>query len=221
MILRWKADNLFKRPTASLFYRFLNSLTDVPLPNDVGDFRLVDRKVCECLNGLGERHRCVRGLARWLGFRQDIVDYVREPRWAGTMKHPVKKMLSFAVDAITSFSNRPLRVASYLGALISLAGFVYLLVMLLRKLFGFGMVEGRASLMSITVGFCGLIILVLGLPGEYLGRVFDEVKGRPLYVISRTLDGSRAGERGRKASARGDRKVKRLLRTKLTTSPRP
>ena len=217
MIRRWKggaevvygrrvrrnAENLFKRLTASLFYRFLNALTDVPLPNDVGDFRLVDRKVADCLNGLGERHRYVRGLVRWLGFREQVVDYVRDARWAGTTKYPVKKMVAFAVDAITSFSNRPLRVASYLGAFIALGGFVYLLVTLLRKLFGIGMVEGWASLMSVLVGFSGLIILFLGLLGEYLGRIFDEVKGRPLYVVSRTLDGSRAARRVRKPSARG------------------
>ena len=201
--VRRNAENLFKRLTASLFYRFLNALTDVPLPNDVGDFRLVDRKVADCLNGLGERHRYVRGLVRWLGFREEIVDYVREARWAGATKYPLKKMVSFAVDAITSFSNRPLRVASWLGAFAALGGFVYLLVILLRKLLGFGMVEGWASLVSLTVGFNGLIILFLGLLGEYLGRIFDEVKGRPLYVVSRTLDGSRAARRRGASSARG------------------
>ncbi|OHD73868.1 MAG: glycosyltransferase [Spirochaetes bacterium RBG_13_68_11] len=216
MILRWKggaevvygrrirrnAENPFKRFTASLFYRFLNMLTDVPLPKDIGDFRLIDRKVCDCLNGLGEKHRYVRGLVGWLGFQKAVVDYVREPRWAGTTKYPMKKMVSFAVDAITSFSNRPLRVAGYLGALISLGGFLYLFVILVRKMLGVGMVEGWTSLMSLIVGFSGLIILFLGLLGEYLGRIFDEVKGRPLYVISRTLGGSAGDQQGRKTHAR-------------------
>jgi dolichol-phosphate mannosyltransferase len=201
--IRRKAESLCKRLTASLFYRFLNLLTEVPLPNDVGDFRLVDRKVCDCLNGLGERHRYVRGLVRWLGFREDTVEYVREPRWAGTTKYPLRRMVSFAADAITSFSNRPLRVAGYLGALISIGGFLYLGVQIVRKVLGVAMVEGWASLASLVVGFSGLIILFLGLQGEYLGRVFDEVKGRPLYVVSRMLGGPRGGGRRRKASARG------------------
>jgi glycosyltransferase involved in cell wall biosynthesis len=195
--IRRRSERLFKRLSASLFYRLINLLTDVRLPTDVGDFRLVDRKVCDCLNRLEERHRYVRGLVRWLGFREDVVDYVRDPRLAGSTKYPLAKMVSFAVDAITSFSNRPLRAASWLGALIALGGFLYLAVTLVRKLFGAGMVEGWASLMSVLVGFCGLIILFLGLLGEYLGRVFDEVKGRPLYVVSRTLGGSGA-RRGRR-----------------------
>jgi dolichol-phosphate mannosyltransferase len=203
MIARWRGgaevvygrrvrrtkETIFKRLTASLFYRILNTLTEIPLPNDVGDFRLIDRKVCDCLNDLGERHRYVRGLVRWLGFREEMVDFVREPRFAGVTKYPLRKMVSFALDAVTSFSYRPLRVASYLGIFISLGGFLYLIIILFRRLFGVGIVEGWTSLMSVTVGFSGLIILFLGLLGEYLGRIYDEVKGRPLYVISRTLTG--------------------------------
>jgi glycosyltransferase involved in cell wall biosynthesis len=201
--VRRKAENPFKRLTARAFYRLLNVLTDVRFPNDVGDFKLIDRKVCDCLNGLGERHRYVRGLVRWLGFREEMVDYVREPRLAGTTKYPLRRMVSFAVDAITSFSNRPLRIASWLGALISLGGFLYLAVIIIRKLLGAGMVEGWASLMSVTVGFSGLVILFLGLVGEYLGRIYDEVKGRPLYIVSRTLKGRSSRQPRRTASGPG------------------
>jgi dolichol-phosphate mannosyltransferase len=154
-----------------------------------------------------ERHRYLRGLVRWLGFREEFVDYVREPRFAGTTKYPLRRMLAFAMDAITSFSNRPLRIASWLGSLVAFGGFAYLAVILVRKALGYGAVEGWASLMSITVGFSGLIILFLGLIGEYLGRVFDEVKGRPLYVVRRTLGGVQrspgaGGGRRRKVSRR-------------------
>jgi glycosyltransferase involved in cell wall biosynthesis len=218
MLARWKGgaevvhgrrisrrgEKPLKRFTASVFYRLLNLLTDVPFPNDVGDFKLIDRKVCDCLGGLGERHRYVRGLVRWLGFREQMVDYVREPRLAGTTKYPLRRMVSFAADAIASFSNRPLRIASWLGAFVSLGGFLYLVIILLRKLLGAGMVEGWASLMSVTVGFCGLIILFLGLVGEYLGRIYDEVKGRPLYVISRTVKG-RSSRRRRKTNPVSER----------------
>jgi dolichol-phosphate mannosyltransferase len=196
-----KEETIFKRFSASLFYRFLNMLTEIPLPNDVGDFRLIDRKVCDCLNDLGERHRYVRGLVRWLGFREETVDYVRQPRFAGVTKYPLHRMVAFAFDAITSFSIRPLRVASYLGALISFVGFLYLIIILFRRLFGGAAVEGWTSLMSVIVGFCGLIILFLGLLGEYIGRIYDEAKGRPLYVISRTLRGRSARQPGKRTSA--------------------
>jgi len=204
---RRRGEGGFKRATAAAFYRFINALADIRLPNDVGDFRLVDRRVCDCLNAMTERHRYLRGLVRWLGFREEFVDYVREPRFAGTTKYPLRRMLAFAMDAITSFSNRPLRIASWLGSLVAFGGFAYLAVILVRKALGYGAVEGWASLMSITVGFSGLIILFLGLIGEYLGRVFDEVKGRPLYVVRRTLGGVQrspgaGGGRRRKVSRR-------------------
>jgi glycosyltransferase involved in cell wall biosynthesis len=195
--IRRKAESLLKRLTARVFYRLLNLLSDVRFPTDVGDFKLIDRKVCDCLNDLEERHRYVRGLVRWLGFREETVDYVREPRLAGETKYPLRRMVSFALDAVTSFSIRPLRIASYLGGIVSLGGFLYLIILILRKLFGAGMVEGWASMMSVTVGFSGLIILFLGLLGEYLGRVYDEAKGRPLYVISRTLKGPSRRRQGR------------------------
>jgi dolichol-phosphate mannosyltransferase len=184
---RRKGETAFKKGSAALFYRILNAFVDVKIPQDVGDFRLVDRKVRDALVSLKERNRYVRGLVSWLGFRQCAVDYVREPRFAGVTKYPFRKMLKFASDAITSFSNKPLKIASWIGAIVSAGAFVYLLYILYLRLFTDQTVEGWASLMSVILLLNGAVLVFLGLLGSYIGRVFDEVKGRPLYVLSEEI----------------------------------
>jgi len=181
--LKRKGETVFKKVTAKLFYRFLNSITDVDIPLDVGDFRLIDRKVCDALKLLPERNRYVRGLISWLGFKQTGVGFVREERFAGETKYPLKKMIKFAMDAITSFSHRPLKIATYVGIIISLLSFIYLVIVIIQKLTTNTTVPGWASLTVINLFFNGVILITLGIIGEYIGRIYDETKGRPLYII--------------------------------------
>lgn len=180
-----EGETFFKRLTASLFYRFLRKMTDIDIPLDTGDFRLVDRKVAEVMRLLREKNRFVRGLVSWVGFRQTPLDYVRHKRFAGTTKYPLRKMLKLAWDGITSFSNKPLKVSAYLGFVLSLASFVYLLYIVIAKFLGKSTVPGWASIMVINLFFNGVILILLGVMGEYVGRVYDEAKNRPLYIVSR------------------------------------
>jgi len=183
-----KGETLFKRFTSAAFYRVLNKLTDVDIPVDTGDFRLIDRKVCDALKQVKERNRYIRGIISWLGFRQTGVEFIREKRFAGETKYPLKKMLRFAFDAITSFSYKPLKLATYAGVTISLTGFAYMMVVLYQKLFTTSTVTGWASMMAVNLFFNGVVLLMLGIIGEYIGRIYDEAKGRPLYVIREELN---------------------------------
>lgn len=178
-----KGESAFKRITAKVFYRFLAMQTDMDIPVDTGDFRLIDRKVCDVLTGLSEKNRYVRGLVSFAGFRQTSVSYVRDERFAGETKYPLKKMLSFAMDATTSFSKKPLKIAGYVGSLMSIVSFVYLFVALYQKLFTDRTVSGWASTVSIMLLFHGVTLMILGIMGEYIGRIYDEVKNRPLYIV--------------------------------------
>lgn len=181
-----KGETLFKRITAKLFYRLLRRMTSVEIPLDTGDFRLIDRKVCDVLKGLKEKNRFVRGLVSWVGFRQTYVEYVREERFAGETKYPLRKMISFALDGITSFSHKPLKMATYLGFTLSISSFVYLFVVLFQKLFTSKTIAGWASVMGINLLFNGIVLMLLGVIGEYIGRIYDESKDRPLYIVSET-----------------------------------
>lgn len=179
-----KGESVFKRATAKIFYRFLVTQTDMHIPVDTGDFRLIDRKVCDVLSGLTEKNRYVRGLVSFAGFRQTGVLYEREERFAGETKYPFKKMVNFAMDATTSFSKKPLKLAGYAGAILSLVSFAYLFVALYLKLFTDKTVSGWASVVSILLLFHGVTLIILGIMGEYIGRIYDEVKNRPLYIIA-------------------------------------
>lgn len=182
--LERKGDTFFKKFTAAVFYRFLRSMTEVEIPVDTGDFRLIDRKVCDSLKLINERNRYIRGIISWLGFKQTGVEFVREERFAGVTKYPLKKMLKFAFDAITSFSYKPLKLASYVGFLLSGSSFIYLLIIILQKIFRpETVVAGWASTLAVSLFFNGIVLLILGIIGEYIGRIYDESKGRPLYVI--------------------------------------
>ncbi len=201
MIAKWKAgcdvvygkrvkrkgETFFKKFTAALFYRLLRRMTDVDMPVDAGDFRLLDRKVCEEIKKMREKSRYIRGLVSWVGFRQETVEYVREERWAGETKYPLRKMLKFAMDAVTSFSYKPLKLATYVGFILSLSSFLYLLVVLYQKLFTNNVVPGWASIMTINLFFNGVILIILGIIGEYIGRIYEETKDRPLYIVKEKI----------------------------------
>ncbi len=192
-----KGDTFFKKFSAAVFYRLLKRMTDVDIPVDTGDFRLIDRKVCDALAHIPERSRYVRGLISWLGFRQTGLEFSRDKRFAGETKYPLKKMIKFAFDAITSFSYKPLKIASYAGTIISIAGFIYLMVVIIQAIVGYTQ-PGWASLIAVNLVFNGIVLVILGIIGEYIGRIYDEAKGRPLYVIKQTknIQKDRKGLRG-------------------------
>jgi dolichol-phosphate mannosyltransferase len=196
-------ESWFKRATATLFYRLIYRITDVPIPLDTGDFRLLDRRVVEVLNGMRERHRFLRGMAAWVGHRQIGVPYNRAARFAGETKYPLRKMVRLALNAITGFSHFPLQIATVLGfACAGLSGAAILAVILLR-LSGNQAFFGQATTLIAVLFLGGIQLISLGLLGEYLGRVYDEVKGRPLYIVRRGPDDPpRARPRARSARKR-------------------
>jgi glycosyltransferase involved in cell wall biosynthesis len=162
-----QGETWFKRKTASAYYRFLNRLTDVKIPSDVGDFRLIDAKVRDALLTIPEHNRYVRGLISWLGFRQTWVDYVRAPRFAGTTKYPLHKMLRLAIDGITSFSYKPLKIGIGLGLVLSIFSFCFLLFVFISRFFHLVVMEpGYASLMCVILFFFGILLIMLGIIGE-------------------------------------------------------
>lgn len=178
-----KGETYFKKQTAAMFYRFLRAMTDIDIPLDTGDFRLLDRKVCNQMNSIQEKNRFVRGLVSWVGFKQIAVEYERDERLAGESKYPLKKMLKLSMDGITSFSYKPLKLASYAGVTLSGIGFIYLLVVLYLKLFTESTITGWSSLIVIQLFFSGIMLIILGMIGEYIGRIYDETKNRPLYIV--------------------------------------
>lgn len=189
-----KGDTFFKKMTAKVFYRLLRQLTDVDIPVDTGDFRLIDRCVADALKELPERNRYVRGLMSWVGFRQTAISFERAERFAGETKYPFRKMLKLALDGIMSFSLKPLKLATWIGSIVSIGGFLFLLFVILQKIINPETSDsGWASLMAVSLFFNGVILLMLGIIGEYIGRIYDEAKGRPLYLIknSRNLEGRR------------------------------
>lgn len=176
-------DSWFKRSTARWFYRLHNRFSSVPLPDDVGDFRLMDRRVVEALRLLPESSRFMKGLFAWLGFRTTSIDYTREPRNSGETKFNAWRLWNFALDGITSFSTVPLRIWTYLGLFCAVAAFLLALHILIRTLI-FGVdVPGYASIIVAIAFFGGLQLTGIGIIGEYLGRTYMESKRRPLYII--------------------------------------
>lgn len=179
--------------TAAAFYRLLGRLTNIHIPANVGDFRLMSRRVVDQVKNLREKDRFVRGLVSWVGFSQTGVVYSRDARFAGETKYPFRKMLKFSFDGITSFSTVPLKLATWLGTATALLAVLYLISVFIQKILGYT-VEGWATIM-VAVLFIGSVQLIcLGILGEYLGRVFNEVKPRPMYVVEDILS-SEPGER--------------------------
>ena len=175
-------ESWFKLFTASLFYRVMNRLSDIDIPQDVGDFRLMRRHILDRLNAMPEQFRYIRGMVAWLGFRQIAFDYDRDKRFAGETKYPLKKMVMFALDAITSFSIRPLRLIMALGLTLAVAAILLMLYYLYAYLYG-STVPGWASLVTIVLGLGGFQLLAIGIIGEYVGRTYLEAKRRPLYHV--------------------------------------
>ncbi len=178
-----EGEGWFKKTTAALFYRLIRRITEVDIPMDTGDFRLLDRKVVEALKRMRERHRFLRGMSAWVGFRQTGVPYKRAPRFAGQTKYPFRKMLRFALDAITGFSYFPLQIATYLGFLCAGVSALAIPVVIALRLAGSQAFFGQASTLIAVLFLGGVQLISLGILGEYIGRLYDEVKGRPLYVV--------------------------------------
>ncbi|WP_078409442.1 glycosyltransferase family 2 protein [Priestia abyssalis] len=178
-----KGETFFKKQTAHLFYRVLRASTEIDIPLDTGDFRLIDRKVCDQLVSMKERSRFVRGLVSWVGFKQTAIEYERDERLAGETKYPLKKMLRFSMDGITSFSYKPLKLASILGVLLSFSSVIWMFIVLYLKLFTDSTVTGWSSLLMTMLFFNGVVLVMLGVIGEYIGRIYDEAKDRPLYIL--------------------------------------
>jgi polyisoprenyl-phosphate glycosyltransferase len=175
-----------KLATATMFYRLLGRVTNIHIPANVGDFRLISRRVVDHLKQLREKDRFVRGLVSWVGFPQTGIVYKRDARHAGETKYPFRKMLSFAFDGITSFSTLPLKIATWTGYAAAILAVLYLLSVFVQKMLGYT-VDGWATIM-VAMLFMGAVQLIcLGILGEYLGRVFNEVKPRPMYIIEKDL----------------------------------
>ena len=183
-----EAEHWARRTTAGWFYRLQNKISEVDIPADVGDFRLMDRKVIEALKRLPERRRFMKGLFAWAGFRQTTVTFVCEPRYAGTSKFSGWRLWNFALEGITSFSTVPLRIWTYIGSTIAAFALVYAVFLLLKTLIYGRDVPGYASLITSVLFLGGLQLAGLGVLGEYIGRIYGEVKQRPIYIVRDLYD---------------------------------
>jgi polyisoprenyl-phosphate glycosyltransferase len=184
-----EGETFFKKMTASLFYRLIYRITDVKIPLDTGDFRLLDRKVVNVINTMRERHRFLRGMAAWVGFKQVGVPYKRAARFAGETKYPFRKMLRLALNAITSFSYFPLQMATYVGFTSAVVSILAIPVVVFLRLTtsaesSVHTLAGQATTLIAVLFLGGVQLISLGILGEYIGRIYDEVKGRPLYITS-------------------------------------
>jgi glycosyltransferase involved in cell wall biosynthesis len=200
LIARWKegyevvyaqraereGESWFKLTTASVFYRLIYRITDIKIPMDTGDFRLLDRKVVNVMVQMRERHRFLRGMSSWVGFKQTGVAYKRAARFSGVTKYPFKKMIKFASDAITSFSYFPLQVAMYLGFISAGISIIAIPVVIILRIAGLHAFIGQASTLIAVLFLGGVQLISLGILGEYIGRIYDEAKGRPLYIVRET-----------------------------------
>jgi len=178
-----EGENWFKLFTAKLFYRLIYRITDVDIPLDTGDFRLLDRKVVNVLKQMCERHRFLRGMSVWVGFRQTGVSYKRAARFAGETKYPFKKMLRFAGDAITGFSYFPLQLATYIGFFSAGISILAIPVVIILRLAGSQAFFGQATTLIAVLFLGGVQLISLGILGEYIGRIYDEARGRPIYIV--------------------------------------
>ena len=178
-----EGESWFKKLTASLFYRLIVLITDVKIPLDTGDFRLMDRQVVEVLKKMPERHRFPRGMSAWVGFRQIGVQYDRAARHAGVTKYPFRKMLRLALNAITGFSYFPLQVATYVGFVSAGVAIIGIPVVIALRVSGAPQLTGQATTLIAVLFLGGVQLISLGILGEYIGRLYDEAKGRPLYVV--------------------------------------
>lgn len=183
-----EGETAFKLWTASLFYRLIYKITDVKIPMDTGDFRLMDRRVVDVMNRMREHHRFLRGMSAWVGFKQVGVPYKRMARFAGSTKYPFRKMLKLALTAITGFSYLPLQVATILGFIAAGLSLVAAIVVIIMRAVTGAAFLGQASTLIAVLFLGGVQLISLGILGEYIGRIYDEVKGRPLYIVRESPD---------------------------------
>jgi dolichol-phosphate mannosyltransferase len=182
-----KGETWFKLFTAKLFYRLIYRITDVDIPLDTGDFRLMDRQVVQQMKRMKEHHRFIRGMTSWVGFKQTGVYYVREERFAGETKYPLRKMVRFAITAITGFSIFPLQMATFMGFFFALISFLFIIFVMVARLSGSQEFAGQATTLVMVLFLGSIQLISLGIIGEYLGRIYDEVRGRPLYVVNEAV----------------------------------
>jgi glycosyltransferase involved in cell wall biosynthesis len=178
-----EGESWFKLATASLFYRLIYRITDVKIPLDTGDFRLIDRKVVNVINGMREKHRFLRGMGAWVGFKQIGVEYKRAARFSGETKYPFKKMLKLALNAITGFSYFPLQIATFFGFISAGIAIIAIPVVAILRMAGTHFFEGQTTTLVAVLFLGGVQLISLGVLGEYIGRIYDEAKGRPLYIV--------------------------------------
>jgi glycosyltransferase involved in cell wall biosynthesis len=181
-----EGESLFKLVTAKIFYRLMSTVTAIDIPLDTGDFRMMDRKVVDTLNRMPEHHKFIRGMVAWIGFNQTYIEYDRDKRYAGKTGYTFRKMLRFAVDGITGFSNLPLKLATYVGFIFSGISFLMILWALYSKFFSEKYVQGWASIMISILFIGGIQLICLGLIGEYLIRMDANIRQRPLYIVNDT-----------------------------------
>ena len=185
-----EGESLFKRATAAAFYRVIGRLTDVEIPSDTGDYRLMTRRVLDLLLAMPERHRFIRGMVAWIGGKQVPLQYDRKARAAGETKYPLTKMVRFAIDAITAFSVVPLMASMTIGWIMAIVGFAFFVYSMIGFVLGYN-IPGWTSLMAATGLLGGMQFLMLGIIGAYLGRLYDQNKGRPLFMIRDIIGGDR------------------------------
>lgn len=178
-----EGETFFKKITSQIYYRVLKSMTSVDVPVDVGDFRLIDRKVCNALASLPEKNRYVRGLVSWVGYKQTYVEFVRQERFAGETKYPLSRMIKLALDGITSLSYKPLVFVNYIGGFCTILGIISAIIIIIKNLANHLNILSLGLILSIVVFMFGLIFISLGVMGQYVGRIFDEAKDRPMYLI--------------------------------------
>jgi polyisoprenyl-phosphate glycosyltransferase len=202
MIIKWKegydvvygkrsereGETFIKKFTAAAYYKLLRKITNIDIPVNTGDFRLIDRKVCDALTALPEHNRYVRGLVSWVGFKQTSVEFVRKERFAGVTKYPFKKMIKLAFDGITSFSYKPLTIANYFGIFSIMAGTITLFINLISNIIRSSSILDLGMVLSINLIMFGLLFCCVGFMGQYVGRVLDECKDRPEYIIESTIN---------------------------------
>ncbi|MBC2457249.1 MULTISPECIES: glycosyltransferase family 2 protein [Clostridium] len=190
-----EGETFFKKFTARVYYRLLRSMTTVDVPVDAGDFRLIDRKVCNTLIALPERNRYVRGLVSWVGYKQTYVEFIRQERFAGKTKYPLKKMFKLACDGITALSYKPLIIAGHFGIIALLVGIILMFVDITKAIINKSSVLNFTMMIGINMMMFGVVLGCIGIMGQYIGRIFDESKGRPIYVISSTTNYNRSSKK--------------------------
>ncbi|EKQ58248.1 MULTISPECIES: glycosyltransferase family 2 protein [unclassified Clostridium] len=189
--IKREGETFLKKFTAKIYYRLLKSMTSVDVPVDAGDFRLIDRKVCDALIALPEKNRYVRGLVSWVGYKQTYVEFTRQERFAGETKYPLKKMLKLAFDGITALSYKPLVIAGHFGFLAFILGMILMFVDVIKAEFYKSGFVNFTLMMGINMMMFGVTLGCIGIMGQYIGRIFDESKGRPIYIIDSTKNYNR------------------------------